>query len=185
MKKVPKQTRLDYWKYQFAALTFREASKVADYLIDKRFPELQYGLLTSLYALYARPFRQLKDVRISDELVPSEYREVHDYLLILRDKIFVHVDEQAPFEWEKENLSKIWFGYRNGDFRPGFAQKLPAGFQLDKTKALCGILYEICNAKSEEIGLACMEGGALFPPELTYEVDLRDGERFLLRHRRI
>ena len=182
MKKAPKQVRLEYWKYQFAALTFEEAREMAAYLHDNPKPKLEYSLLTSLYVLYGRPFKQHKSIRISDDIVPPDYRDLHDYLIVLRDKLFAHVDENAPPDWEEKHLSKILIGYRNGEFRPVFAQLFRDGFQFDRVKALCAILHGLCHAKSEEIALPYMQGTGL-PTALTYEVDLSEGEKYILKHR--
>ena len=182
MKKAPKQIRHGYWKYQFAALTFDEAGEMAAYLHNNPRPKMKYSLLTSLFVLYGRPFKQHKDIRISDDIVPPEYRAFHNYLIVLRDKLFAHVDENAPSDWEEKHLSKIYIGYRNGEFRPGFAQLFRDGYQFHKVKSLCDILFEICHAKSEEIALPYMEGTSL-RTELTYEVDLSEGDKYLLKLR--
>ncbi len=56
------------------------------------------------------------------------------------------------------------------------------GYQLDKVKELCDLLYDNYHAKAEEILIDAVDGTAL-PPELTYEVDLGEGERYLPKHR--
>ena len=181
MKKLPQKTRLEYWKYQYAALSFHNASEVSKFLITHKNPPLKYQLMTSLYVLYGRPFRQKASVRISEDIVPPQYSEIHEYLMILRDKLFAHVDKNAPSDWEIKHLSKILLGYRNGEFRPGFAQLFRDGYQFDNVKELCDNLNEVCHAKSEVIMLDALDG--TIPPNLTYEVDISEADTYLLKLR--
>jgi len=183
MKKLPLTERLEYWKYQCASLTFHNAKAVAEYLIENKRHPLQYQLLTSLYVLYSRPFKQRKQVRISEELVPSEYMEEHSYLIGLRDKMFAHVDTDGLADKNIQHLSKIWLGYRDGGFRAGMASLFPIGFHFERTKELCDYLHEICESKAQEILIDALEG--IGPPNLTYEVDIREGNRYLIKHREL
>jgi hypothetical protein len=117
MKKLPLQSRLEYWKYQCASLTFYNAKAVAESMICPEQPPLVYPLLTSLYVLYGRPFKQRKRVRVSEELVPSEYAKEHGVLIGLRDKMFAHVDTDGLPSQNIQHLSNIWLGYRDGGFK--------------------------------------------------------------------
>jgi len=188
MKKLPQKTRLDYWKYQYAALSFEEASKVAMFLIENSKPPLLYQplfypLLTSLVVLYMRSFGRPSSVRISDDLVPSEFTDLHDYLHVLRDKVFAHVDKNAPSDWDVKHLSKIFFGYHDGAFRPAFGQFFRDGFQIDRFKELCDTLHKICHSKSEEILEEAMDGTKHLDPILTFEIDISEGDKYLLKLR--
>jgi len=181
MKKLPLTERLEYWKYQCASLTFHNAKTVAEYLIKNKNPPLVIPLLTSLYVLYGRPFKQRKRIRISEELVPSEYMEEHSHLIGLRDKMFAHVDTDGLADKNIQHLSKIWLGYRDGGFRAGMASLFPIGFHFERTKDLCNYLHEICESKAQEILINALDGTR--PSNVTYEVDLREGDRYLIKLR--
>jgi hypothetical protein len=183
MKKLPLPKRLEYWKYQCAALSFHNAGEVAAFLIEHKHPPLNYQLLTSLYVLYGRPFRQRKPVRLSEDLVPAQYSEIHNYLITLRDKLFAHVDTDGRDKWSTKYLSKIILGYRDGGFKAGMAQLFSDGFQFDKVKELCDHLYDVCWEKSETILLDALDG--TIPSDITYEVDLREGDRYLIKLREL
>ncbi len=179
MKKLPLSDRLEYWKYQCAALAFLRAKEVAEYLIEHENHPLMYQLLTSLYVLYGRPFKQRKEVRISEELVPHEYSEEHSFLIVLRDKMFAHVDTDDLSEQKIENLSKILLRVQNGIAIAGMASLLPIGFQFERTRYLCNYLHETCDKKSQEILIDALDGSC--PANLTYEIDLRTEDTYLIK----
>ncbi len=184
MKKLPQKTRLDFWKYQYADASFRDASEVATFLMKEDKHPLKYQLLTSLCVLYARSFVQHKSVRISDDLVPSEFMKLHNYLLVLRDKVFAHVDKNAPPNWNVKHLSKVTISYRDGVWKSGTIHMFRDGLQFEEIKELCDTLAEVCHSKSEDILADAMDGNAL-NSDLTYEVDLREGDRWLLKPREL
>ncbi len=180
MKKLLLERRLEFWKYQAAALTFKDAEEVAVYLIDHgQFP-LVYQLLTSLYVLYGRPFKQRKSVCISQELVPSEYAEEHDVLMGLRDKLFAHMDTNGLVDHGISHLTKMLLRVEDGKVEYGMAGLLPIGFQYERIKELCAELYQACHERAEAIFVDAMDNGCP-PANLTYEVDLREGESYLIR----
>ena len=180
MKKLPQTKRLEYWKYQCAALTFLRAKDVGEYLIEHKTSPLAYQLLTALYVLYGRPFKQRKQVRIPEQLVPSEYAEEHSLLLDLRDKMFAHVDTNGPSEKNIESLTKILMRVENGAASTGMASLLPNGFQFERTRDLCDYLREACDKESEGILLDAMDRSCP-APNLTYEIDLGPGDAYLIK----
>lgn len=179
MKKLSQDERLEYWKYQCAALNFDYAKEVADYLISKEKSNLIYQLITSLYILYGRPFKQRKKFRMSEEIVPHEYLEEHSLLLSLRDKLFAHVDIEGLPEKDISQLSKILLIVRGNNAQVAMASLLPQGYNFEKIRALCKILHDICNTKAGEILIYSINGNHL--PDLTYEIDLTEGERYLIK----
>ncbi len=170
MKKLTQNQRLEYWKYQCAALTFIRTKEVVDYLISNTNSHLEYQLLTSIYVLYGRPFKQRKQVRISEDIVPSKYTKEHGFLMDLRDKMFAHVDIDGLPEKDICQLSKILIRIEDGRAQAGMASLLPIGFQHEKIRDLCQILHDICDRKSEKILINAMETDC--PPPGCYEVNL-------------
>jgi hypothetical protein len=181
MKKLPQIKRLEYWKYQCAALSFIRAKEVVDYLISNKNSTLKYQLLTSVYVLYGRSFKQRKQVRMPEDIVPPEYKDVHGFLLDLRDKMFAHVDTDGLPKKGISQLSKILIHVEDGYAKAGMASLLPIGFQYERTSKLCQFLYDTCNRKSEEILMDAMDGD--YPPPGDYEVNLykKDGAHLIIK----
>lgn len=180
MKKLPLERRLEYWKYQSAELTFDDAREVSVYLIEQpKFP-LMYQLLTSLYVLYGRPFKQRKNVRISEELVPSRYAEEHKFLIGLRDKLFAHADTDGLADENIDCLTKILLRASGGGLVPAMAGHLPIGLRYQEIRDLCMLLAQACHEKAQEILIDAMDGRCP-PANLTYEIDLRPGESYLIK----
>ena len=138
-----------------------------------------YQLLTSLYVLYGRPFKQRSPLRVSEELVPREYSEQHSFLIALRDKMFAHVDTDGLSEHNINNLNKILLQVQNGVAVAATASLLPTGFQFDPIRDLCGYLHDTCDKKSQEILIDAMNGSC--PADLTYEIDLRPEDAYLIK----
>lgn len=178
MKKLTQNQRLEYWKYQCAALSFIRAKEVVDYLISNENSTLIYQLLTSMYVLYGRPFKQRKRVRISEDIVPSKYMEEHGFLIDLRNKMFAHVDTDGLPEKDIGQLSKILIRIEDGHAQAGMASLLPIGFRYERIRDLCQFLYDTCNRKSEETLINAMDGD--YPPPGNYEVNLCKDDAHLL-----
>lgn len=179
MKKLTQDQRLEYWKYQCAALSFIRTKEVVDYLISNKNIPLGYQLLTSVYILYGRPFKQKKRVRISEDIVPSKYIKEHGFLMDLRDKMFAHVDIDGLPEKDISQLSKIVIHIEDGSAKAGMASLFPIGFRYERISELCQFLHDTCNRKSEEILLDAMDGDC--PPPGNYEVDLCRGDTYLIK----
>jgi len=179
MKKLTQDERLEYWKYQCAALSFIRAKEVADYLISNENSSLIYQLITSLYVLYGRPFKQRNKVRISEDIVPQEYLTEHRLLLDLRDKMFAHIDTDGLPEKDIIQLSKILIKVRNNIAMAGMASLLPQGYNFEKIRDLCKSLYDICDAKSQTILIYAIDGSSV--PDLTYEIDLSAEKVYLIK----
>ncbi len=179
MKKLSQDRRFEYWKYQCAALSFDYAKEVADYLICGEKSSLIYQLITSLYILYGRPFKERKKFRVSEDIVPQRYLEEHGLLLDLRDKTFAHVDIDGLPEKNVGQLSKILLKVRDGVAQGAMASLLPQGYNFERIRDLCTILHDICNEKAREILIYSIDGTRL--PDLTYEIDLTAGERYLMK----
>ena len=180
MKILTQNQRLEYWKYQCAALSFIRAKEVIDYLISNEDSPIIYQLITSVYVLYGRPFKQSGRVRISEELVPHEYSEEHSFLIGLRDKMFAHVDIEGLAEKDISQLSKILIRIIEDEHaQAGMASLLPIGFQYERTRDLCQYLCDTCDRKAEKILIEAMDGDC--PPLGIYEVDVSKDETHLIK----
>jgi hypothetical protein len=180
MRKLPLARRLEYWKYECAALTFENAAEIATYLSEHKRTPLMYPLLTSLYVMYGRSFKQRKDVRIPEALVPPEYLAEHRFLIGLRDKLFAHVDVEGLTDQKIDHLTKILLRIQGRKATAGMASRFPIGFRFQRIEALCENLYQACSEKAKEILVDAM-GGSWPPENLTYEVDLRPGDSYLFK----
>ena len=52
-------------------------------------------LTVTATVLYARPFKQRPEVKLSDHEVPIKYRAAHNEVLRIRDKVIAHRDPDA------------------------------------------------------------------------------------------
>jgi hypothetical protein len=59
---------------------------------DERCPE-RYLEIVGIICVYARPFTRSDPVgKLSEQIVPEEFRQLHDHILTLRHKLFAHAD---------------------------------------------------------------------------------------------
>src|SRR5688572_1383924 len=99
MKAVSFAERAEFWKWQSASIAFEMVREVCDYLLQQQLPvshPIHDPLVTSIYALYGRPFKQRTPLRLSEDIVPKRHRSTHDALITLRDKMFAHTDIDGP-----------------------------------------------------------------------------------------
>ncbi len=141
------ENRRDFWKFQTAVLAFRQAGKLA--LRLKNMPdmdELFYPLMIAMHVLYARSFKHdKKNLRIPEEMVPDEHRQLHDVLIRLRDKVFAHHDKRSEFvDVTQTDLFQLVVKVEKGGMSCGLQYIFPAADQLDKITELCASLEEKC-----------------------------------------
>jgi hypothetical protein len=89
----------ELWKVTFAYAGFIDARECIKDLQEKGFSKdspQYYPLLVGLVCLYARPFTTAEEIGpLSDNIVPARFRELHQELLRLRNKMFAHSDPAA------------------------------------------------------------------------------------------
>lgn len=110
MIKAPYQDRIEFWKFQNAAITFSETRQLCDLILKDKIVSghpLHASLMTALHILYGRPFKQRAEVRLPEEIVPPEFTETHSALLNMRDKIYAHTDADGPKTASDETLNKV------------------------------------------------------------------------------
>ena len=87
------------WRMEFAFHTFQAVLTGIKVLLESKRqsndPEY-YPLTVGLICLYARPFTGNRPVGpLSEEIVPSNYLDLHQSLIALRHKLFAHSDVSA------------------------------------------------------------------------------------------
>lgn len=91
------------WVIFYAGQSFENSRAAAEYVLRNKIAEdnsVFYPLMTAVYVLYGKPFGKSRGVGrlLGEELIPTEYLELHRDLLKSRDKIFAHSDANE-FEW--------------------------------------------------------------------------------------
>jgi hypothetical protein len=112
MHKATLEERIDFYRYTSANLIFcqaRDVLKEISTLKSLDAPSWKVNSLwVSFFILYAKPFKQLRDkrlkvgLRLPDDVIPVEFRNDHDAIIDLRDKMFAHTD----FSSLKDNLGR-------------------------------------------------------------------------------
>jgi hypothetical protein len=96
----PTQTeRISFWQHSYARSSFVEARIQCELLLKTNPPPnsgLRRALTIAIVTLYSRPFKQRKAVRLSEGVVPSEFRPTHDDIIEIRDKSIAHRDLDGP-----------------------------------------------------------------------------------------
>ena len=90
MNVPPKTTRLEVWKITFARSSFIEVSEACSAMLRlaPSTPKVIISALsTSALVLYARPFKQNSEVKLDKSLVPSEFTEFHEDIVLYRDRV--------------------------------------------------------------------------------------------------
>ena len=118
MIKAPYKDRSEFWKFQSAAITFFETKQLCDLILKEKIDPghpFHASLMTALHILYGRPFKQQRtEAKLSDEIIPPEFKETHKGLILMRDKIYAHIDADGPKTANNEIMNKIAVRINNG-----------------------------------------------------------------------
>jgi hypothetical protein len=190
MEKISQDTRIEYWKNYLTAISLGRAKDAANQLFNKgkEVTNIQstaegdqniLHLLTSLYVHYARPFKQWKNLRLDEAIVPENYSDIHLKLIKIRDKMIAHFDYKVTDEIENPNLNRVVIRIRNGELTAGIASYLEDGFEFERIERLCNEIIKKCNYRNKRI----LEKSGTHKSQTDgfYEVDLGEGERYLLK----
>ena len=97
----------ELWKVTFAYAGFIDARECIKDLQEKGFSKdspQYYPLLVGLVCLYARPFTTAEQIgTLSENIIPVQFRELHQELLRLRNKMFAHTDPAALLPGATDN----------------------------------------------------------------------------------
>jgi hypothetical protein len=127
---------------------FFETKQLCDFILREKINPghpLHASLMTALHILYGRPFKQQRaEAKLSEEIIPPEFMETHNGLILMRDKIYAHTDADGPKTANKEILNKIAVRIDNAPpFNKTIISRHSFGL-VDTTQRLNFALY--CNA---------------------------------------
>jgi hypothetical protein len=179
MIKAPYEERIEFWKFQNAWITFSEAGQLCDLILKQNIVSghpLFTSLMTALHILYGRPFKQRQVVKISENIVPAEYKETHDALINMRDQIYAHTDVDGPKTANADSSNKVGVFIANGNVRFALAMAFPR--DVKKIHELTKILSDKTWYHAEKIWRKHFK--TQFVPDGGYEVNLsKDNDDFL------
>lgn len=186
MKKTSATERREFWKFMGASGTFEQAEKACDYIlresIDERHP-LSLPLMVAVVVLYSRPFKQRKVVRLIEKMVPKEFKSTHDFVILLRDKMFAHADTDGP-DYDGNQLNKVIITVKGDLVEFGFSYLQLRPEEIKRVKDLSCALAKKCAFHGEKIWNRHMR--QFSEPEGEYEVNLSSGDGpFLVPLRRL
>lgn len=103
----------ELWKYCYGWSSFRDAirfAKEAERAYSLEDDTVLKALTYSTVIAYARPFRQKKGVRLSEDLVEPWGADCHEFLMEMRDKVVSHQDPVTT-EASFGNLNQVSIEY--------------------------------------------------------------------------
>ena len=87
------------WKFFYAHECFSQVENACSFIINNSFDDghsAYYPLVTAVCVLYGKPFKNSKVVdRLSTDIVPVEFRELHQNIMDQRDQLYAHMDGNA------------------------------------------------------------------------------------------
>jgi hypothetical protein len=100
MKDPSRAERVAFWKDAYARSSFIQADQFALLLLQMDPPlrsVMRWALTSAIVTAYSRPFKQRKEVRLPEnDVVPAEFRKLHDEAIEQRDKVIAHRDLDGP-----------------------------------------------------------------------------------------
>jgi hypothetical protein len=173
MESAPYSERLNFWKWQQASVAFEQVKNVSEFVLTEKIEQphpLHIPLMTALHTVYAKPFMQRREVRLGDDVVPAEFKEVHDSLITMRNKIHAHTDVDGPVTANDESFNKVVAIVRNGQVQLGSTVVFPRHNRVEQVRSLVEILSRKASCHAEEIWRQFMGGNWI--ADGTYEVNL-------------
>jgi hypothetical protein len=145
--------RIEIWRYTYARSSLIEAREAAKLLIahPEFSDEIKQAIVYQIAIAYARPFTksQVTDskriVPLAGDLVPAEFRQLHDEYLQMRDQTIGHKDAVA---FPSAPLNKVFVSVDDIGFELHTVSPftmLDTGLQ--KTISLCDRLVKCCVSK--------------------------------------
>ncbi|HZF01918.1 MAG TPA: hypothetical protein VE344_08490 [Methylomirabilota bacterium] len=181
MKSVPFIERAEFWKFQSAAISFEMVRDVCDYLLQNQLSKshpIHDPLVTAIYTLYGRPFKQRAPLRLSEDIVPERYRPIHFGLITFRDKMFAHTDIDSPKTVDGYALNELAGFTRNAQTRFGITIVTPI---LPSVRDLCIELYGHVHSKANVIWRKHMPKERVSDGTTIVNLSVKDGP-FLVPH---
>jgi hypothetical protein len=100
----------EWYKMESALYSFEAARDIIKMILDKGLDHRRsleyYSMSVGLICIYARPFTNNQPVgKLSDGIVPTEFKHRHTLIMTLRHKLFAHADASilaAPDDYPNE-----------------------------------------------------------------------------------
>jgi hypothetical protein len=173
MENAPYAERLDFWRWQQASVAFEQVRNLCDFILKEKVEQphpLHIPLMTALHALYARPFKQRKEVRLGGDIVPAAFKDVHDSLITMRDKIHAHTDIDGPMTANDESFNKVAAFVRNGGIQFASTVVFPRHNHVERIRDLAEILSQKASYSAKKIWTRCIGSSRVMDGD--YEVNL-------------
>jgi hypothetical protein len=90
------------WKFVYAQECFRRVESTCAFILQNGIDEnhlAYYPLIVAIYALYGKPFKDTNIVGvIPRNMVPAEFRPLHDIMIEHRDEVYAHTQPRPNNE---------------------------------------------------------------------------------------
>jgi len=150
------------------------------YLINNEIPKsspIHDPLVTSIFVLYGRPFKQ-KRIRLPEQIIPSDFTQLHKLLLDMRDKLYAHTDLDDYFSINGTQFGSLTGYTKHGNTQFGitiFTPELPQVIQMVEA------LQHICDLRARNIWNKYMAKESISDGAYTVNMDTVEGS-FLKPH---
>jgi hypothetical protein len=173
MLKVPREERLELFKFVYACSMFCETRKILEFMKSERIGgqhPLGFALWTAVHAVYGKPFKQEpKSIRIGTEMIEPEALEIHENLMTARDKIFAHADLGKLQLDDGTAINSVGLVARGRSIACNFRYMNPTERRLEHILSHVAGLESKCRYHSQKL-----------LNKYTRRLDLRDGEMYLV-----
>jgi hypothetical protein len=137
-----------------AAFAFSSCVKICDYIIEENINHLHplaYPLVLAMVVTYARPFKQRRPVKLPKEVVPRKLEGTHNFILLLRDKMFAHADTDGPGADEGLQTNRVLMTMKGGDITWASSFLWLKDTQMQEVRELSQILSTKCDYHARKI----------------------------------
>jgi hypothetical protein len=178
---APYKDRIEFWKFQHAFITFGEVTLLCEQILKQEIISghpLHPSMMTALHILYGRPFKQRTEVKLSEEIIPKDYKETHGMLINMRDQIYAHMDVDGPKSTENNSVNKVGVFIKDGQVHFAMTMAFPRETQIEKIRELTKLLTDKTFFHSEKIWQRHFR--SKYVPDNNYEVNLsKEDDAFL------
>lgn len=85
-----------------ASYAFSTVIDICEQILNKPIPasdSLYHPLVIAIYTAYGRPFTKCRGIgKMSEDVIPDEFKELHGDLITHRDKLYAHADKDMDHE---------------------------------------------------------------------------------------
>jgi len=174
------------WKFFYGQECFRKVKATVEHILEFQLDthhEIYYPLLVAIYTIYAKPFTFSRPTvgTIPEDIVPNDFRELHQQLITHRHQIYAHTDAKGFEIAERGNINQVRFLVTADGtvhlFAPLFQTRPPL---LPKIRELCAILQEKCRYHVNKLQLRHKRQIPAVPGEYVINVLDKEGS-FLVK----